>query len=207
MDVRDLNIPQTPILWGAAVDPIKTGQTSPRLESLGEEAQKLKLEALCGELRSDRNFLLGFSTAFLATSAMMAKALHDHSPYVPETRKDFYQTASKIIAIAPTLIAGAFLQAAYRSNKTYYECLQDPQGTLAKIAAKEEKPDDTRKRNSLNISEVLGPVSWLAGAGALAKTIAYYGATLAEGAVSASLILCSPGLRYFEASQRETTLL
>ncbi|EKD41949.1 MAG: hypothetical protein ACD_73C00428G0001 [uncultured bacterium] len=200
MGIRDL-------LGNGVVVPPVTNQNLSQGNELSDKDKALLPR--CEYLRSDRNFLLGYSASFITASGMMAKALYDHYPEVPEHRKDLYITSSKIIALAPLFIAGGFLKFAYTTQKTYHECLKDPRGTLARLAAEEESSEDVKKeaqREALNIREITGPATWLVGAAALARTVAYFGVTFVEGAAASGLALCAPGLRYFDINKRNDIL-
>lgn len=197
MLIRDRYSQQTPVLWGGAVVPgsVKTENDN--------------LQRRCGYLRTERDFSLAFSVAFVAASGIMAKAVHGRIPEFSEDNKELYTFLSKVLVLVPVGIAALFFKSAYQSNLVYGQCLQDPQGTLARIAAEErvaeEKSSDT-KRASLNISEVAGPAGWLVGAGVAARMIAYYGVAVAEGALATGLALCSPGLRYFSVKKRDDAI-
>lgn len=188
MAIRDRYDMQMPVLWGG---------TSGRFE-LSLEDQKIV--SRCGYLRDDRNLELAFSTAFVGFSGMMAKAFLDQYPSIPDNHKDRYRFAAKAIAIAPLGIATLFFKWAYQDNEVYHQCLQDPRGTLARLAAEEQREDS--KRVLLDVPKRVDTAAWLTGAIALVRTVAYYSAAVAEGTLATGLALCSPGLRYFSVNKR-----
>lgn len=190
MAIRDIYDRQMPVIWGGAVVTSESKQ---------------KIVSQCGFLRDNRNIALFFSAAFVATSGLMAKALHDRYPEIPEDHKSRYRFASKVISVVPIGIASLFFKWAYQNNVLYSQCLQDPRGTLDRLAA--DKREEGTHRVVVNTSAIIDAASGYAAAGAFAEVVVYYGAAVAEGVLASGLALCAPALRYFSLSRRAEFIL
>lgn len=190
MLVRDRNDVNLPDLWAGTV------------ASGTKKLQDDNLKKRCEYLRTERNFSLAFSTAFLAASGVMAKAVQGSEKISIPIAKAF--------VLAPVGIAALFIKSAFHSNDVYRQCLQDPSGTLARIAAEDaaaEEKSNNAKRVSLTVSEVVGPASWLVGAGAFVEIVASYGIYAVEAAFASGFALCSPALHYYRPARRDDIML
>lgn len=207
MAIRDLYDRQTPALWGGSGTPAPSVKGS--TQEGGVRAQDQKFLIQCKPFQFNRNILLAFSGAFVVASAMMAKAFHDRYPAIPDHHKDMYRSAARLIAIAPIGIATLFFKWAYQQGAIYNQCLQDPRGTLARIADSEraESESTKTKRVSINIPDGVAAASWLAGAAVIAEGVAYYGVAAAEGVFASGFSLCATGMRYFNPRDDANSIL